>query len=84
MRYCIDYRKLNGITKKGSYPLFRIDEGLARLGDANYFSTLDLASGYWPIGLSKRAKYISAICTTSGLLQWKVMLFRLTIALGIF
>ena len=78
LRYCIDYRKLNAVTKKDSYPLPRIDESLDSLGTAKYFSTLDLASGYWQIELSDDAKEKSAFCTAQGLFQFKVMPFGLT------
>ena len=67
LRYCIDYRKLNAVTRKDSYPLPRIDDSLDALGQARYFTTLDLASGYWQIGLSEDARQKSAFCTTSGL-----------------
>jgi transposase InsO family protein len=77
-RYCIDYRKLNAVTKKDSYPLPRIDDSLDALGKAKYFSTLDLASGYWQIGMTDEAKEKSAFCSTSGLFQFKVMPFGLT------
>ena len=36
-RYCIDYRKLNAVTKKDSYPLPRIDDSLDQLGQARFF-----------------------------------------------
>ena len=78
LRYCIDYRKLNAVTIKDSYPLPRIDESLDSLSETKYFSTLDLASGYWQIGLDDDAKKKSAFCTTSGLFQFKVMPFGLT------
>ena len=78
LRYCIDYRKLNSVTIKDSYPLPRIDESLDALGGSKYFSTLDLASGYWQIELDEDAKQKSAFCTTSGLYQFKVMPFGLT------
>ena len=78
LRYCIDYRRLNTVTIKDSYPLPRIDESLDALGGSKYFSTLDLASGYWQIELDEDAKEKSAFCTTSGLYQFKVMPFGLT------
>ena len=78
LRYCIDYRRLNSVTIKDSYPLPRIDESLDSLSNTKYFSTLDLASGYWQIGLDEDAKRKSAFCTTSGLFQFKVMPFGLT------
>ena len=46
-RMCIDYRKLNEITTKDAYPLPRIGQTIDALQGAGYFSSLDLASGYW-------------------------------------
>jgi len=77
-RYCIDYRRLNAVTRKDSYPLPRIDDSLDALGKAKYFSTLDLASGYWQIGMGEDARAKSAFCSTSGLFQFKVMPFGMT------
>lgn len=45
IRFCIDYRKLNAVTIKNSYPLPRIDDILDRLS-GNSFSNLDLKRGY--------------------------------------
>ena len=49
LRFCIDYRHLNSVTKLDTYPLPRIDDFLDQLVKSKYFSTLDLASGYWHI-----------------------------------
>jgi Reverse transcriptase (RNA-dependent DNA polymerase)/RNase H-like domain found in reverse transcriptase len=49
LRFCVDYRRLNAITVPNTYPLPRMDECIASLGDAAIFTTLDCNSGYWQI-----------------------------------
>jgi hypothetical protein len=51
-RFCVDFRRVNSVTKKDTHPMPRIDEILDQLGGARYFSILDLASGYWQVPLS--------------------------------
>ena len=46
LRFCVDYRRLNAITVKDTYPLPRIDECIDSLGEASAFITLDCNSGY--------------------------------------
>jgi Reverse transcriptase (RNA-dependent DNA polymerase)/RNase H-like domain found in reverse transcriptase len=48
-RLCVDYRRLNAITVRDSYPLPRMDECIESLVDAKIFTTLDCNSGYWQI-----------------------------------
>ena len=78
LRFCIDYRKLNSVTKKDSYPLPRIDDSLDALGGAKWFSTLDLASGYWQVKMHPDDKEKTAFTTSSGLYQFNVLPFGLT------
>ena len=54
-RFCVDYRQLNDATIKYAYPLPRIDDTLDMLAGKQWFSTLDLASGYWQVSLSRSA-----------------------------
>ena len=46
-RFCIDLRKVNKITKRDEHPLPRIDDMLDTFNGSEWFTTLDLASGYW-------------------------------------
>ena len=83
-RFCADYGKLNDTTVKDAYPLPRIDNTLDMLAGKQWFSTLDLASGYWQGSLSKEAHAKTAFATHSGLFQFKVMPFGLCNALATF
>ena len=76
-RFCIDYRRLNGITRKNAYPLPRIDESLDSLGGNKWFCTLDLQSGYWQIGMHPDDKEKTAFTTHRGLFEFNVMPFGL-------
>ena len=73
--FCVDYRKLNAVTIKDTYPLPRINDTLDALSGADCFSTLDLASGYWQVGMEEKAKLKSAFVCSEGQYQFRVMPF---------
>ncbi len=69
LRLCIDYRKLNSCSTRDAFPLPRIDEALEALGQAKYFSTLDLTSGYWQVEVAEQDKHKTAFSTPMGLFE---------------
>ena len=60
---CIDYRDLNAKTKKNSYPIPRQMEIFASFQGAQWFTSLDLASGYWQVGMDEKDKEKTAFIT---------------------
>lgn len=84
LRFCVDYRKLNQVTKKDVYPLPRIDGSLYWLRHARYFSSMDLKSGYWQIEVDERDSEKTAFITPDGLFEFKVLPFGLCSAPGTF
>ena len=65
-RMCVDYRALNAISRTYIWPMPRIDDILAELGKAKFFTTLDLRSGYHHIALDKDAIKKTAFVTPFG------------------
>jgi hypothetical protein len=75
--FCVDYRRLNSLTKKDNYPLPRIDDTFDLLEGATIFSSLDLASGFWQVPLTDRAKEKTAFVCQEGLFKFDTMPFGL-------
>lgn len=78
LRPCIDYRSINKITIKNRYPLPLISEIRDKLGQAKWFTTLDLKGAYNLIRMAKGHEWKTAFRTTRGHFEYLVMPFGLT------
>ena len=78
-RFTVDFRWLNQICARDNFPLPNINDALDSLGSSRpeYFSTLDLASGYWQIDLEESSKPVTAFVTQDGLFEFNKMAFGL-------
>ena len=83
-RFCVDYRKLNEITKKDNHPIPRIDDMLDKFQGSQWFTSIDLKSGYWNVMMDEKDKEKTAFITSEGLYQFNVMPFGLCNAPGTF
>jgi hypothetical protein len=84
VRFCIDYRMLNAITKKDVYPLPRIDETLENMHGAQRFSSLDLHAGCWQVPVALKDRDKTGFVTRKGLFRFVRMPFGLANAPGTF
>ena len=73
IRLCVDYRRLNAKTVGDAYPLPRIQESFDALVGAQFFSTLDLASGYYQIAMHPDDQHKTAFVTPMGLFEYTRM-----------
>ena len=80
MRLCIDYRKLNAVTKKDAHPLPRIKDIFDTLTGSKYFCTLDLAMEYHQVEMHLDDREKTAFSIPFGLFQYNVMPFGLATA----
>ena len=77
LRFAVDYRSLNDITTKDSYPLPEVKDILDKLSGCEFFSTLDGASAYWSIPIREEDRKKTAFLTPRGQFEFCVMPFGL-------
>jgi len=85
LRFCVDYRKLNDITRGNFWPLPRIDSCLDALGGNKYFSTCDLRAAYHQVEMaSKEDMEKTSFVTRRGVWAFRVLPFGLSGAAPLF
>ena len=78
LRFCVDYRALNALTKKDRYPVPLIKETLNSLSKAKWFTKLDIIAAFHKIRIAEGEEWKTAFRTRYGLFEWLVMPFGLT------
>jgi len=75
---CVDFRRLNKITKKDQYPLSLISDLLDSPRKAYVYTKIDLQHAYYLVCIAEGDKWKTAFQTCYGAFEWSVMPFRLT------
>lgn len=78
MRMCIDYRRLNAVTKKDAYPIPLIDDCLQMAQRAKWYTLIDVKDAYWRIAMDEESIPYTAFSTADGLYEWTRMPFGVT------
>jgi hypothetical protein len=77
-RFCVNYKRLNDITKKSRFPLPRMEQALEKLAKAKHYTKIDLDSGFWQVKVAEEHKERTAFSTPFGHFEFNVMPFGLT------
>ena len=78
LRFCVDYRKLNAITRKDRYPIPLLDETLARISKAKIFTKLDIRQAFHRVRIDPASEDLTTFRTRYGCYKYKVVPFGLT------
>ena len=84
IRFCVDYRKLNSITEKDTYPLPLIQDIFDQVGGSRIYSTMDLKAGYWQLPVAEDDIPKTAFRCHRGLFEFVRMPFGLANAPAVF
>ena len=77
IRFCVDYRRLNAITKKDCYPIPLIEKTLAQLEGIKYFTKIDIRQAFYQIKMSEDLEELTIFLTRFGVFKYLVMPFGL-------
>jgi len=77
LRFCVDYRALNALTRKDRYPIPLIQETLNMISKAKWFTKLDVSAAFHKIRIAEGDEWLTAFRTRYGLFEWLVTPFGL-------
>ena len=78
LRFCIDFCRLNQMTKKDAFPLPRMQETMESMVGARHFSCMDLKSGFWQVKMAEKSRQYTAFTVGSmGVYEFLRMLYSL-------
>ena len=78
LQFCIDFRKLNNLTKKDVFPLPRMQETMESMVGTQFFSTMDLKSGFWQVKMAEESQqYTAFMVGTMGVYEFLRIPYRL-------
>ena len=83
-RMCVDYRHINRITKRETFPTPNIEEQINSFTGSSIFNSIDLMSGYYQVNVKEESRHYTAFVTSTGIYQFRRMPFGLTNAPAIF
>jgi hypothetical protein len=72
-RFCIDYRRLNSMAIKNRFPMPLVDEILDELAGTQFFSSMDMTTGYHQIRMEKEDEFKTAFKTHHGYYQFRAL-----------
>ncbi len=78
IRFCVDYKKVNKIIIEDAHSLPVINDTIDKIGGKKYYTSIDLASGYWQVKIDENSQDITAFITPWRLYQFNIMPFDLT------
>lgn len=84
VRICVDLTKLNKSVKREYYPISNVENSLARISGAKYFSKLDANSGFWQIPLDPSSRVLTTFITPMGRFVFNRVPFGITSAPEVF
>ena len=75
LRVCVDPKDLNKAIKRPNYPIPNLDDVLAKLSKAKFFSVVDCKDGFWQVKLTESSSFLTTFWSPFGRFQWLGMPF---------